>query len=1501
MTDILELGEGDGKVGMKVFLKRKCEQEGIKWTSSPAYYVSRGLAILERRQMTSPSNSSSIEVPDVVSDRNATEDGVEIAAIVEEAGSESLPERNANSEGQLEMSLVGDSNSLIHNSPSATGEDEGMKPEGTLNVKNLSLVLHDTRPEDFIIGGGISFERVKEHLRYACKEHGLAWTSNPKFYVRKAIEIMKGRLDVPEHEQDGGVRSSAREDDIQGKNPSFVSFLRSALWNLKGKEVLKVWKYPKSKRDSFVRKLGHQICEEQTLRRPKSWQFYYTVTRKVLRDIRTKTFAENKSRRHRSLKNKSRGWKPMSRRLRDQCFHFVKMDLISNHCTGACPTLKEVIAVWKKRVRKSNKDDRRMCGHCKTMLGVLRKLSWTKKKVSVARDVCDKLTCSIRFCSLNIGGGHGNMLAALSQIEDETDVVCFQETWHLPNENISRLVPSGWKVFSKARQCSEGHRGGGVCTAIRSSFQAKILKDREDASETDDEGDSLCVRITCGPICCTVWNVYTPSDASDKAPLMTSRITDGARDGFIVLLGDFNWNALLVDHPLARWRARRETWTTLGDNLKLNFVNKEFGATFSREGLDSLLDHAWCDSRLVCSDVKITESGFEHKYVQFCVRFPNMDESMNDVLDAFVFKKPKIRWEKLRDETALPLREQLNKRALKTFRRCQAEDADDFVSTLRNTAYTVCSTRKLKTHTHRFSKLPYWDRDLAALTRSIRTTRRKICQVSRRPTALTTKWSILSYLRSKYRHLGRELKRSLWRRKNEYFKRVKVTWWRNKKIPRYAWSWFSKGERGDRSLEDVPFSNDVMNSTWGDIVSVAPPVSENEWSRKVAEYFDGIQEEEMDEPESSVDSHDSHDSTECLECPSEFSLDLLRSCVRCLPLGKASGLDAVPNEAFKYLDDDMLRHLFGIFHDILSGGAIPASWKLSEVCLIPKNEKSELTPEAFRPISLLPCISKLLECVVFELLRDYIRNKDLKLIHCLQGGFSEGRSAIDQSWMLRMVLENQECTKTNTFVAFLDIKKAYDTVPLYALLCCLIDCSLPRWFIAYCRQWIFDHRRILRLKGNNLELSVRRGVPQGSVLAPFLFNVFIDLLLRRLDGKGCSIDSTWYGALLYADDIALVASDPIELQEMIDTCVSWSNEFGMEFSAQKSKWMFLRYGRRQTGVDVSAGISFFMDGTEFDRVSHFPYLGIEVMEQKSRCAKVDTLSRKGPVQSLLQAKEKLLHPGYGLPIWIGRMIAQGMFWSKLWYGIDLGMPFHRAKFEGSKFMNDTARAVLGTFGCTKIEDMLSFLGWHDFQTICDIRSVVYFYRLCTHTHQIVLKTLMTLLESDEWRKKSIWWRTLLKSFSNLGISIPSFDGEVDEAIRELYGNVYNFVEDSPVLKLEPHPAIANCGYNACFVFIFLRGYFNPRVRGVFPSVPCPFCGDPDGDRPSHVLDCNDERIRLVVSTLCSKLETSLDFVKDCCLGRSDWDLLSLRKMQLIGCFLRDIYRLRWKAKRNFSG
>ena len=292
---------------------------------------------------------------------------------------------------------------------------------------------------------------------------------------------------------------------------------------------------------------------------------------------------------------------------------------------------------------------------------------------------------------------------------------------------------------------------------------------------------------------------------------------------------------------------------------------------------------------------------------------------------------------------------------------------------------------------------------------------------------------------------------------------------------------------------------------------------------------------------------------QCIGASEEIKVDPgeIELFIKELPLSKSPGLDEISNEHLKYSSHRITTLLALLFESILIHGFLPQNMIKSAITPIVKDKTEDITKKNnYRPITLTPVILKLLEKVLYTRCADYL------FTNSHQFGFKKAHSTELCVFALKEVINFYLSRESNVFMCLLDASKAFDRVNHWTLFDMLTKRGVPLYIIRILSYWYSNQLLCVRW-GTELStfFNMSNGVPQGSIMSPYLFNVYFHSISETLiDSKiGCQIVHNLCNHFLYADDLCLLCPSQKGLQKLIDICVKEGRSLDVKFNPEKSK------------------------------------------------------------------------------------------------------------------------------------------------------------------------------------------------------------------------------------------------------------------------------------------------------------------------------------------------------------
>ena len=279
-------------------------------------------------------------------------------------------------------------------------------------------------------------------------------------------------------------------------------------------------------------------------------------------------------------------------------------------------------------------------------------------------------------------------------------------------------------------------------------------------------------------------------------------------------------------------------------------------------------------------------------------------------------------------------------------------------------------------------------------------------------------------------------------------------------------------------------------------------------------------------------------------------------------VNKSAGPDNIHPKLLYELRNELVSSLTELFRLSLSSHTVPTDWKEANVVPLFKKGKKDKC-ENYRPVSLTCILCKIFESILKDNIVEYLDRENL--INDSQHGFRKGRSCLTNLLDFFEEITRKIDEGNSVDLVYLDFAKAFDTVPYNRLFVKLESLGITGNILLWIQNWLDNRRQRVVINNNFSEWGkVSSGVPQGSVLGPVLFLIYINDLENNLISK----------LNKFADDSKLGKTvnsieDRVVLQRDLDNLYKWSAEWQMQFNIDKCSLIHL--GKENPNYDYTLG------------------------------------------------------------------------------------------------------------------------------------------------------------------------------------------------------------------------------------------------------------------------------------------------------------------------------------------
>ena len=301
----------------------------------------------------------------------------------------------------------------------------------------------------------------------------------------------------------------------------------------------------------------------------------------------------------------------------------------------------------------------------------------------------------------------------------------------------------------------------------------------------------------------------------------------------------------------------------------------------------------------------------------------------------------------------------------------------------------------------------------------------------------------------------------------------------------------------------------------------------------------------------------------------------------------APGSDGVHRSMLHHTGPGARQILLAFINKLYKDRRLPSTWKQAEQVPIPKPDKRN----AFRPISLLSCVSKTMESMVLNRALTIARPQFSKHLYGFlpQRGTTDGlvtlASAVNEHIGVGK-LNNKEC-----IAVYIDLEKAFELAHPLVVAHEASKLGIKGNMLAYIVDYLSDRKGTVKFQGSKSQVKdFDLGTPQGSCISPFLFNIIMNRLISEEPDDICTLRyPDGVKIVSYADDIVIMSNEPERntlIQQALTTLDQRCRVLGLKISVDKTK--FVRYTPGKSNEEPQ----FTLQGTDIERVPSYKYLGV---------------------------------------------------------------------------------------------------------------------------------------------------------------------------------------------------------------------------------------------------------------------------------------------------------------------
>ena len=805
------------------------------------------------------------------------------------------------------------------------------------------------------------------------------------------------------------------------------------------------------------------------------------------------------------------------------------------------------------------------------------------------------------------------------------NICCIQET-HLQDGKAFKV--RGYQSFRLDRT---GRRKGGILTLVRNNLNACDMNVHTEGAEYQK------IRVKLNDTELQILNFYCPNDR----PLSLDTIE--VPDSNFLAVGDFNSHSQSwgYDH-MDRRGEEVEDWQ---DDHHLSLINSpNDSATFysRRWRTTSSPDLAFCTGDIhgnVTREVGDQLGGSDHRPV-----FLAVDKNTTTTYIAPRWNYKKAKWKLFSHRTNVLTKDL----------QVQGRDINNVVREFNS--YILQAARECIPRGARKDYKPYWSNQLQELQEMMTEARQEAEDNPSEENHLRLQQAKARFLKEKI-----QAKRQSWREKTAGLNLEKD----GKKL------WNLVGQLNDENSR----SHNITLEEDGEMLT------DRRAANRFADHYANESNIQVSPPQQREARREQrerpHRETSETSMRQAFTLHELQTALRKLKLRKSPGPEGISNEMLKHLGNNTTLKLLEIFNYSWETGTLAQIWREAIVIPIYKKGKCKKKPASYRPVSMTSRIVKTLERMVNQRLLWYLETESILVKE--QAGFRRFHSTEDQATYLAQEVEDAFQEQRVVLAAWVDLQKAFDKVWTDGLLVKLQRSGIAGNMLRWIRAYLHNRRARVTVNGHKgKQVLLRHGVPQGGVLSPTLFLIFINDLIETLP-KGIH-------AALYADDLVMWCKEEYattatyRMRLAVDNLAAWAEEWNVKINKEKSSTTLFTLSSKQKPGVIKLG------DTPLKNEGEATYLGVTF--DRRQTWKPHIGRAEGKARRKLAILRKLAGTGWGANQKILKRVYQGAIRPHLEYGSSAWSTASKTNLQSlDRVQNQALRLITGSMRSTPIQAM----------------------------------------------------------------------------------------------------------------------------------------------------------------------------------------------------------------------